>query len=256
VDLGLTDRTFVVTGGTRGLGRATAEALVAEGANVVVSSRDPAHVEEVVAALGARAAGLAADLTDPDTPARLVASARDRFGRLDGAFVSHGGPPAGTATGLDDELLAQALALATVAPIRLLRTLAAELTAGGALVVLTSSSSLQPIPGLASSNVARPAVWGYAKTLADELAPRGVRVNVVVPGRFATGRVAELDAAAAARDGVAVRDVRARHEAVIPLRRLGRPEELGRVAAFLLSEASSYVTGAAWTVDGGVVRGR
>lgn len=255
MDLGLTDRTFVVSGGTRGLGYAAAAALVAEGANVVVSSRSQAHVDEAVAALGERAVGAAVDLTDADAPRRLIARAEDAFGRLDGAFVSHGGPPAGAPSELDDDTLRGALELATIAPIRLVREVVARLEAGGAVAVLTSSSSVQPIDGLASSNVARPAVWGYVRALADEVAPRGVRVNCVIPGRFATERVEELDAAAAERDGTTVAAVRAGHEAAVPLRRLGDPAELGRVAAFLLSDAASYVTGSAWRVDGGVVRG-
>lgn len=255
MDLGLTDRTFLVPGGTRGLGFAVADALVAEGANVVVASRSSQHVDDAVAVLGPRATGQVADVTDPGTPAALVAAARDAFGRLDGAFVSHGGPPSGPATELDDDRLRKSLELATIAPIRLVREVAGELGAGGAIVVLTSSSSLQPIPGLASSNVARPAVWAYVKSLADELAPRGVRCNVVIPGRFATERVDELDADAAERTDRTVEEVRRSHEEGIPLRRLGEPAELGRVAAFLLSEAASYVTGSAWRVDGGTVRG-
>jgi 3-oxoacyl-[acyl-carrier protein] reductase len=255
VELSLTDRTFIVSGGTRGLGLAVAEVLVGEGANVVVASRSSEHVDGAVAALGERATGAAVDLTDAEAPARLITAARERFGRLDGAFVSHGGPPAGTAGELDDATLDAALALATVAPIRLVRDVVAELDEGGAVAVLTSSSSLQPIPGLASSNVARPAVWGYVRTLADEVAPRGIRVNAVIPGRFGTDRVEDLDAARAARTGATVDDVRREAEAGIPLRRLGQPDELGRVAAFLLSPAASYVTGAAWRVDGGAVPG-
>lgn len=255
MDLGLTDRTFLVPGGTRGLGYAVADTLVAEGANVVVASRSSAHVQGAVAALGDRATGLVADLTDAGAPGELMAAARDRFGRLDGAFVSHGGPPAGPASALDDDDLRQALELATIAPIRMVRELAGELTSGGSIVVLTSSSSLQPIPGLASSNVARPAVWGYVKSLADELAPHGIRCNVVIPGRFATERVDELDASAAEGTDRTPEEVRRSHEAGIPLRRLGEPAELGRVATFLLSDAASYVTGSAWRVDGGAVRG-
>lgn len=255
MDLGLTDRTFLVPGGTRGLGFAVAETLVAEGANVVVASRSSAHVDGAVAALGDRAAGTTADITDAGTPAALMALARERFGRLDGAFVSHGGPPSGTAAELDDDRLRQALDLAAVAPIRMVRDVTAALDAGGAVAVLTSSSSVQPIPGLASSNVARPAVWAYVKSLADELAPRGVRCNVLIPGRFATERAGELDADAAERSGRTPEEVREEAEAGIPLRRLGRPEELGRVAAFLLSDAAAYVTGTAWRVDGGAVRG-
>lgn len=255
MDLGLTDRTYLVPGGTSGLGLAVARALVGEGANVVVGSRSQEHVDAAVADLGERAHGITVDVTDGDAPRRLIDAARERFGSLDGAFVSHGGPPAGPAGELDDEALVRSLELAAIGPIRLVRDIVAELDAGGSVAVLTSSSSVQPIPGLASSNVARPAVWGYVKTLADEVAPQGVRVNVVIPGRFATERVAELDRSQAERDGRSPDEVRAESEAGIPLRRLGDPAELGRVAAFLLSPAASYVTGVAWAVDGGSIRG-
>lgn len=255
MDLGLQDRSYIVTGGTSGLGFAVANVLCEEGARVVVSSRDPAHVDEAVERLGPGAVGLAADITEPSTPGRLIATAEEHFGALHGAFISHGGPPAGPATTLDDDALEQALQLATVGPVRLIREVAGAVNRGGAIAVLTSSSSVQPIAGLATSNVARPAVWGYVKTLADEVAPRGIRINVVLPGRFATERVDELDRDAAEREGVEPAEIRHRHERSIPLRRLGDPEELGRVAAFLLSPAAGYVTGAAWAVDGGVVRG-
>lgn len=256
MDLDLTDRAFIVTGGTSGLGFATARALIDEGAQILVSSRDSANVDHAVERLGGeRVTGLAADVTDARTPGRLIERAREAFGRLDGAFVSHGGPPAGSASELDDDRLGRSLELATVGPIRLVREVAAALGEGGAIAVLTSSSSVQPISGLASSNVARPAVWGYVKTLATELAPKGIRINVVLPGRFATERVAHLDAERAEREGRSVADVRADAEAGIPVRRLGDPLELGRVAAFLLSPAASYVTGAAWAIDGGVIQG-
>lgn len=255
MDLGLTDRTYLLPGGTSGLGLAVARALVGEGANVVVGSRSQERVDEAVAELGDRAAGITVDVTRADAPRRLLQVAEDRFGGLHGAFVSHGGPPAGPAGELDDEALERSLELATVGPIRLVRDIVAELDRGGSVAVLTSSSSVQPIAGLASSNVARPAVWGYVKTLADEVAPRGIRVNVVLPGRFATERVDQLDRAAADRQGRSPEEVRAEAEAGIPLRRLGDPAELGRVAAFLLSPAASYVTGAAWAVDGGSIRG-
>lgn len=255
MELGLEARTFVVTGGTSGLGRAVADELVAEGANVFVVSRSADHVDGTVTELGERAAGLAVDLTAADAPSRIIAAAKERFSQLHGAFVSHGGPPAGPAAELSDDDLDWSLKLAAAAPIRFVRDLAAELDGGGSIVVLTSSSSVQPIGGLASSNVARPAVWGYVKTLADELGPRGIRCNVLLPGRYATERVAELDRAAAEREGLTPEEVRTRDAAAIPLRRLGDPAELGRVAAFLLSPAASYVTGAAWAVDGGSIRG-
>ncbi len=255
MDLDMTDRCFVVTGSTSGLGRAVADALVAEGARVVVAARTAADVDRVAEELGDAAVGVVADLTDPGAPATLVAAATDAFGRLDGAFISHGGPPPSSALGLDDDLLARSLEVAAAGPIRLLHHLGEVLGEGASVVVLTSTSSLEPIGGIAGSNIARPAVWGYAKMLADEVGPRGVRVNVVVPGRFGTDRLAELYESRAADHDTTPDDERASDEAAIPLRRIGDPPELGAVAAFLLSPVAGYVTGSAIRVDGGAVRG-
>ncbi len=255
MDLQLFGRVFVVTGGSAGLGFATARVLVEEGARVLLCGRDQRRLDRAVEALGDAAAGHAADLVVPGTAPALVEAARSRFGRLDGAFVSHGGPPAGSATALDDEALRRSLEVALVAPVRVAREVVRHLEPGGSVVVLTSSSTDQPIPGLAGSNVARPGVWGYVRTLADEVAPQGIRVNALLPGRFATERVAELEAHVAGRTGRTSAEVRAEFEEHLPLGRIGEPEEFGRVAAFLLSPAASYVAGTAWRVDGGLVRG-
>lgn len=251
MDLGLTDRVFVVTGGTQGLGLAAARALVDEGAAVLVSSRSPDHVREAAESLGPRAIGIAADLTDADTPRRLLTAAQEHFGAVHGAFVSHGGPPRGAAADLADDDLRWSLELATVAPVRFIRDAVDAIGTDGAIVALTSRTAVQPMDSMAGSNLARPAVWGYCKTLAKEVAPRRIRVNVLLPGPFATDRMDQLAAAQAERDGRDVADVRADQEAGVPLGRLGDPMELGRVAAFLLSPAASFVTGAAWAVDGG-----
>lgn len=254
MDLGLTDRHVVVTGASSGLGFATAQVLVAEGARVTVVARDEQRTTDAAARLGERALPAVVDLTDEDAPSRVVALATAAHGAIHGLFVSHGGPPPGPATELDDEALARALDVSLRAPLRVVRAVATAMEEGGAIAVLTSSSSVQPIPGLASSNVTRPAVWGYCKTLADELGPRGIRVNVVLPGRYDTARLRELEAQWAQDRGTTPEQVRADAAAGVPLRRLGEPEELGRVAAFLLSPAASYVTGAAWPVDGGSIR--
>ena len=182
----------------------------ADGGVVVLVARDEQHVKEAAGRLGERAVGLVADVTDPSTPSKLVAAARREFGGLHGAFVSHGGPSPGHAFELDDERLRRALELATIGPIRLVRELAAELDEGDAIVVLTSSTSREPIPGLATSNIARTAVWGFVKTIADEVAPRGIRVNALLPGRFLTERIIELEEAQAQREGTTPEEVRRR----------------------------------------------
>ncbi|MGA8852135.1 MAG: SDR family oxidoreductase [Aeromicrobium sp.] len=250
MDLGLRDRTYILTGATNGLGLATAEALVADGARVVVSSRTQSSVDSAVAALGDQATGVAADNRDPSTPARLVAAAHERFGRLDGALISVGGPPAGTVLDTTDELWAEAFETVFVGSLRLARTIATELGEGGAIAFVLSTSAKMPVSGLAISNGLRPGLAMAAKTMADELGPRGVRVNGLLPGRLETARVQHLDSLA--DDPVAAR---AAHEAAIPLRRYGTPEEFGRVAAFVLSPAASFVTGTMLAVDGGLVRG-
>ncbi len=243
MDLGLRDRVYLVTGGSRGLGYAAAQALVADGARVVVSGRDAGAAAGAAQALGAgQAVGLAADNADPATPGRLIAAARGQFGRLDGALISVGGPPPGSATDVPDEAWQAAFGSVFLGAARLSRALAAELPDGGAIAFVLSSSVRVPIPGLAISNGLRPGLAGFAKTLAAELGPRGIRVNGLLPGWIATGRLRDLGPA---REELADS---------IPLRRVGEPAEFGRAAAFMLSPAASYLTGTMLPVDGGALR--
>ncbi|MET7796483.1 SDR family oxidoreductase [Streptomyces decoyicus] len=250
MDLGLTDRTYVVTGATRGLGFATARELVADGANVVITGRTEESAAAAAAPLGERALGVAADNADPDAPDRLVAAARERFGRLDGVLISVGGPPPGTAADNTDDQWRAAFESVFLGAVRLARTAAAELTEGGVIGFVLSGSVHEPIPGLTVSNGLRPGLAGFAKSLANEVGPRGIRVLGVLPGRIATDRMTQLDALSGDPEGS-----RARNSASIPLGRYGKPEEFGRVAAFLLSPAASYVTGVMVPVDGGALHG-
>jgi 3-oxoacyl-[acyl-carrier protein] reductase len=251
MDLGLADRVFVLTGASRGLGFATAQALVADGAKVVISSRYKDHVDEAVAGLGdpSRAAGIAADLTDPETPSRLVDTARERFGRLDGALISVGGPERGTAAEVTDDQWRHAFETVFLGAVRAARTFAAELPEGGAIAFVLSTSARTPIPGLGLSNGLRPGLAGVAKDMADEYGPRGVRVVSLLPGRLLTDRNRELFEATGDPEAAA-----AEAAAAIPLGRLGDPAEFGRAAAFLLSPAASYLTGLSVPIDGGALR--
>jgi 3-oxoacyl-[acyl-carrier protein] reductase len=249
MDLGLTDRVYVVTGGARGLGRATAEVLVAEGARVVLSGRTEETLDAAVAELGDRAVGVVADNAVPGAEDLLVAVAHDSFGRLDGALVSVGGPPPGPVSDTSDDVWRTAFESLFLGSLRVARAVAQSIRGDGAIAFVLSTSVRAPLAGMGVSNGLRPGLAMAAKTLADELGPRGIRVNGLLPGRVGTDRVAELDGATG--------DPRAAREAAIariPLGRYGEPAEFGRVAAFVLSPAASFVSGAMLPVDGGMLR--
>lgn len=248
MDLGLKDRVYVVTGATRGLGFAAARELVADGARVVVGGRREESVAAAVAALGGaeRATGVVADNAEPQAPERLVAAARRAFGRLDGILISVGGPPAGASDVIGDDQWRDAFESVFLGAVRLSRAAADELGEGGVIGFVLSGSVHEPIPGLVVSNGLRPGLAGYAKSLANELGPRGIRVVGLLPARIDTDRVRELDALTGDAEAA-----RARLSERIPLRRYGTPEEFGRAAAFLLSPAASYLTGIMLPVDGG-----
>jgi 3-oxoacyl-[acyl-carrier protein] reductase len=238
----LSGKSYVVGGASRGIGRAIAAELAGRGARVLSMSRSGAGDSETT---------LAADIAAPDTPQRVLGALGDR--RLDGVVVNSGGPPLGRALEVSDDDWRGSYELLIGGPLRLLRALVPVMGEGGAILFVTSSSVRQPIPGLDTSNVLRPGVAALAKTLARELGPQGIRVNSIAPGRIDTDRLRGNDEARAEREGRPVEDVREASAKEIPLRRYGEPEEMARVAAFLLSGEASYVSGAAIQVDGALV---
>ena len=249
MDLGLRDRVYLLTGATGGLGLATAQALVDDGARVVISSRSQESVDRTVAELGDLAVGVAVDNADPTAPDQLIRAAHDTFGRLDGALISVGGPPAGPILDRTEDEWRSAFETVFLGAIRLAVTIAEELGEGGAIAFVLSTSAKAPIPNLGISNGLRPGLAMAAKNLADELGPRGIRVNGLLPGRIDTDRVRQLDAQTADPEAT-----RATTEQTIPLRRYGKPEEFGQAAAFLLSPAAGFLTGVMLPVDGGMSR--
>jgi len=248
----LADRAFLVTAASTGLGRATADELVAEGARVVLVARRAELLAEAVSQLGPdRAVALAADLTDAGTAETACALALDAFGRLDGALISVGGPPAGSVLETSEEQWRNAFESVFLAALRVSRSVVRHGTANDLCIAWVLSTSVKTlVPGLATSNGLRPGLGMLIKQLADELGPQGTRVIGLMPGAIETDRALHLNSLK--EDPAAAR---AQAEATIPLRRYGQPEEFGRVAAFVLSPAASYLTGSVIPVEGGAQRG-
>jgi 3-oxoacyl-[acyl-carrier protein] reductase len=252
VDLGLGGKRALVGGGGSGIGAGIAGVLAGEGARLVLVGRTAATLEARASELDCST--VVADLSTPEGPAAAVSSAVDGLGGLDLLVVNSGGPPPGAFEALDEEAWERAIAGTLRSTLRLIRAALPHLREGSdpAILVNLSSSVREPIPGLTTSNVLRPGLVGLIKNLSFEIVP--VRINGVAPGRFATDRVRQLDTTRAESAGLSVEEVRRQTEARIPLGRYGDTVEIGRVAAFLLSPAASYVTGAIVPVDGGLVR--
>lgn len=251
MDLGLADRVYVVTGASRGLGYAAAAALVADGARVALCGRDESSLRAAADALGGPDVALPVpgDLADPELAGRLVAAAAARYGSVDGALVSVGGPRPGSALTLFDADWRTAFESVFLGPLRVVRAVASAAGPGSSIALVLSTSVRSPIDALALSNALRPALAMTVKGLADELGPGGIRINGLLPGRIDTERMKELEGAGG-RGAAARRE----NERQVPLGRYGTPEEFGRVAAFVLSPAAAYVTGSMVTVDGGLSR--
>lgn len=241
MDLGLSGRVAIVAASSKGLGRATAEALAAEGALVLLNGRDEAALDDAVAtitAAGGTAAGVLADITDPTTPEQLVDDAVARWGRLDIVVGNAGGPPPGKALEVDDEAILDAVNANLLSSVRLAKAAVPHLRAGGwgRICFITSVSVRQPIPGLALSNTARAGLWAWAKTAASDLFADGITVNLACPGLHATDRMKALGASGSAGP-------------------IGDPDDFGKVVTFLCSEPAAFMSGTAVGVDGAAVAG-
>lgn len=230
MDLGLSGRVALVTAASKGLGRASAQALVDEGASVAINSRDPERLRAAAEALGGDVLALPADLTDADAPRRLVDGTVERFGALHALVANAGGPPKGRAIDVDDDTLLAAIDANLLTSVRLVRAVLPHMrTAGwGRICLITSSAVKQPIPDLSASNTARTGLWGWAKTAAQDLIDDGITLNLICPGLHSTDRVKELGYSG----------------------RMGDPADFGRVVAFLCSQPAGFISGAALQVDG------
>ncbi|MGH3042937.1 MAG: SDR family oxidoreductase [Gaiellaceae bacterium] len=257
MNLGLDDKVALVCGASRGLGRAIADELGAEGASLAVCSRDAESLVTAAEALGPEVLAVPADLAVPGEPTRVIEDTVRRFGRLDVLVANTGGPPAGThdTLSLEDWDRATALLLRSTVELATAALPGMKERGWGRILVVTSVAVKQPVDNLMLSNSLRAAATGYAKTLAREVATDGITVNTILPGYTATERVTELNRANAEREGVDPAEIQARLEASIPLGRLAEPREFAALAAFLASDRAGYITGGAFAVDGGWLRG-
>jgi 3-oxoacyl-[acyl-carrier protein] reductase len=230
MELGLEGKVALVTAASRGLGRASAQALVHEGARVAINSRDPERVRAAAEEIGSDVLALPDDVTDPDAPRRLVAATVEHFGGLDILVANAGGPPKGRAVDVEDAALQAAIDANLLTSIRLVREALPHMRAAGwgRICLITSSAVKQPIPNLATSNTARAGLWGWAKTASQEVIDEGITVNLACPGLHRTQRVLDTGFSGP----------------------LGEPADFGRVVAFLCSEPARFISGVALQVDG------
>lgn len=260
MDLGLRGKVALVTGSSRGLGRAVAEELAREGCALVVCSRDPEAIalaaREIASDIGGDVLPVPANLTDPEDVIRLLRTAHDRFGRVDVLITNTGGPPAGAFEVHSPAAWGDAIAQNLESVLNLVRGVLPEMKQRqwGRIVNITSIAVKQPVDGLILSNSVRAAVTGFARTLANEVASHGITVNNVMPGYTRTERLVHLAEHNAQKNGIAVADAYSAWEKEIPMGRLGEPAELAALVAFLVSQRASYITGASVAVDGGWIR--
>lgn len=260
MDFGLKGKTALVLGGGRGLGYGVARALAAEGVSLALLSREQAVLDraaqELQAGCGVEAFGVAGDLHDWPSIERAIATAEQRLGRIDILLNNTGGPPPSGVVGVRPELWLEQFQAMVLSVFRITECLLPGMRARqwGRVLTIASSTVVEPVPTLGVSNTLRSAIVGWSKTLAGEVAGDGVTVNLLLPGRIATDRIAQLDGAAAQRENLGADAVARRNAAAIPVGRYGTVEEFGAAAAFLASRQAAYITGSMLRIDGGLLR--
>jgi len=261
MDLGIEGKRALVLASSQGLGLGIATQLCKEGANVLLVGRQEKKLQAVADQLNRFAAGNAhyavVDLSDTDAAAKLYAAAKDKLGGVDILVNNTGGPPPGTVDlpNVDDWRAQIDTMLIRIIEITNLCMSDMRDAGWGRVLTVASSGVVQPISNLAMSNTIRSSLVGWSKSLSNEVAPLGITVNMLLPGRIRTERLNQLDAAAAERTGRTVEEVSASEQALIPAGRYGTVEDFGNVGAFLCSEAASYMTGGLIRCDGGAIRG-
>ena len=257
MNLGLKGKRAIVMAASRGLGYACARALAEEGCDLIVCSRDESRIraaaQTITQETNARVHAIAADVSGEAEARQLVDAAVTQFGGLDIVLHNAGGPPAGDTASVTEAQWQKAFEQNMLSFVRIVNAAVPELkrSGGGRILTIASSSIKQPIPNLVLSKAMRAGIWGFAKTLSRELGPDQILVNVGAPGRIQTERIDELDRANATKTGATLEDVKRASVAGVPIGRIGRPVEFANLIVFLASDAASYITGQAITVDGG-----
>jgi 3-oxoacyl-[acyl-carrier protein] reductase len=260
VNLGLRGKVALVAAASRGLGRAVADELAAEGCDLIICARDPVALtraaEEISKATGVRVLALPADVADPTAVERLVRQGIEEYGRIDILVTNAGGPPAGPFEALTPEMWEAATKLTLGSTVALTRAVLPGMKTRrwGRIINITSIAVKQPVDALMLSNSLRAAVTGFARTLANEVGSFGVTVNNALPGYTRTERVEQLAKASEARGGPSAEAVRRGWESQIPMARLGEAREFAALVAFLASDRASYITGTSIPVDGGWIK--